>query len=173
MPFAPKQCATTRKRLRVMGVQLQIFDASSSRDIDAAFAALARERADALFVGPDAFFNTWRVQLANPAAHYSMPAAFAVRGYVDAGGLMSYGTASQTCIGRSVFIPARARSPPIYRCCNPLSCNCSSMHRRQECFASPRPHRCSALLTSRSKSLLFTEVSRIRRSCEVVAARDL
>jgi putative ABC transport system substrate-binding protein len=74
-----------------MGVQLQILNASTSRDIDAAFAALVRERADALFVGPDAFFNTRRVQLATMAAHHSIPTAFAVREYVDAGGLMSYG----------------------------------------------------------------------------------
>ena len=79
--------------VRTLGnVQLQILNASSSREIDAAFAALARERADALFVGPDAFFNTRRVQLANLAAHHSIPTAFAVREYVDAGGLMSYGT---------------------------------------------------------------------------------
>jgi hypothetical protein len=65
--------------VRIMGVQLRILNASSSREIDAAFAALARERADALFVGPDAFFNTRRVQLANLAAHYSIPTAFAVR----------------------------------------------------------------------------------------------
>jgi putative ABC transport system substrate-binding protein len=78
--------------VRLMGVQLQILNASSSRDIDAAFATLARERADALFVGPDAFFNTRRVQLANLAAHHSIPTAFAVREYVEAGGLMSYGT---------------------------------------------------------------------------------
>src|SRR5262249_56558209 len=60
-----------------MGVQLQILNASTSRDIDAAFAALVRERADALFVGPDAFFNTRRVQLAIMAAHPSIPTAFA------------------------------------------------------------------------------------------------
>jgi putative ABC transport system substrate-binding protein len=74
-----------------MGVQLQIFNASTSRDIDAAFAALVRERSDALFVGPDAFFNTRRVQLATMAAHHSIPTAFAVREYVDVGGLLSYG----------------------------------------------------------------------------------
>jgi putative tryptophan/tyrosine transport system substrate-binding protein len=78
--------------VRTMGVQLQILNASSASEIDAAFAAVAHERADALFVGPDAFFNTRRVQLANLAAHYSIPSAFAVREYVDAGGLMSYGT---------------------------------------------------------------------------------
>jgi putative ABC transport system substrate-binding protein len=78
--------------VHIMGVQLQILNASSGLEIDAALAAVARERADALFVGPDAFFNTRRVQLANLAAHYSIPTAFAVREYVDVGGLMSYGT---------------------------------------------------------------------------------
>jgi putative ABC transport system substrate-binding protein len=75
-----------------MGLQIQVLNASTSREIDAAFAALVRERADALFVGPDAFFNNRRVQFANMAAHHSIPTAFAVREYVDAGGLMSYGT---------------------------------------------------------------------------------
>ena len=74
------------------GMQLQILSPSTSREIDMAFEALVRERADALFVGPDAFFNTRRVQLANMAARHAVPTAFAVREYVDAGGLMSYGT---------------------------------------------------------------------------------
>jgi putative ABC transport system substrate-binding protein len=77
---------------RDIGVQLQILDPSTSRQIDAAFAALGRERAEALFVGPDGFYNARRVQLANMAARYSIPTVFAVREYVEAGGLMSYGT---------------------------------------------------------------------------------
>jgi putative ABC transport system substrate-binding protein len=77
---------------RDIGVQLQILDPSTSREIDAAFAALERERAEALFVGPDGFYNSRRVQLANMAAHHSIPTVFAVREYVEAGGLMSYGT---------------------------------------------------------------------------------
>jgi putative tryptophan/tyrosine transport system substrate-binding protein len=77
---------------RTIGVQLQILNPSTNREIDAAFAAAVRERADALFVGPDAFYNSRRVQLANMASRYMMPTAFAVREYVDAGGLMSYGT---------------------------------------------------------------------------------
>jgi ABC-type uncharacterized transport system substrate-binding protein len=77
---------------RDIGVQLQILDPSTSREIDAAFAAVVSERAEALFVGPDGFYNSRRVQLANMAAHHSIPTAFAVREYVEAGGLMSYGT---------------------------------------------------------------------------------
>ena len=81
-----------RAAARDMGLQLQILDPSTSREIDAAFAALVSERAEALFVGPDSFYNSRRVQLANMAAHHSIPTAFAVREYVEAGGLMSYGT---------------------------------------------------------------------------------
>src|SRR5262249_24085893 len=74
---------------RDIGLQLQIRNPSNSREIDA---ALVREGNDALFVGPDAFYNSRRVQLANMAARHAIPTAFAVREYVDAGGLMSYGT---------------------------------------------------------------------------------
>jgi putative ABC transport system substrate-binding protein len=77
---------------RTLAVQIQVLNASTSREIEAAFATLARERPDALFVGPDVFFNTRRVQLAMLAARHSIPSAFAVREYADAGGLMSYGT---------------------------------------------------------------------------------
>jgi putative ABC transport system substrate-binding protein len=75
-----------------MGLQLYIQNASTSHEIDAAFVAFAREQSDALFVGPDVFFNNRRVQLANLAARYGIPAGFAVRDYAEAGGLMSYGT---------------------------------------------------------------------------------
>ena len=58
---------------RAMGLQIQVLNASTSREIDAAFATLGRERPDALFVGPDAFFNSRRVQLANMAARHAVP----------------------------------------------------------------------------------------------------
>jgi putative ABC transport system substrate-binding protein len=77
---------------RALGLQIVVLNASTGREIEAAFATLVRDRADALFVGADAFFNSRRVQLANMAARHAIPTAFAVREYVDAGGLMSYGT---------------------------------------------------------------------------------
>jgi putative ABC transport system substrate-binding protein len=75
-----------------IGLQLQIVNASTSRDIDAAFAALAAARPDALFVGPDPFFNSRRGQLALQAVRHAIPASYATRDYAEAGGLMSYGT---------------------------------------------------------------------------------
>jgi putative tryptophan/tyrosine transport system substrate-binding protein len=72
--------------------QVLVFEVASARDIDTAFDSMVREKADALFVAPGSFFNTRRVQLAVLAARHSLPAIYAVRGYPEAGGLMSYGT---------------------------------------------------------------------------------
>jgi putative ABC transport system substrate-binding protein len=77
---------------RTMGLQIQVLNASSSREINAAFAEFVRERPDALFVGGDPFFNSRRIQLALLAARHAVPAAYAQRDYPAAGGLMSYGT---------------------------------------------------------------------------------
>jgi putative tryptophan/tyrosine transport system substrate-binding protein len=64
---------------RAMGVQVQVFNASTSHEIDAAFANLVRERSDAVFVGGDAFFSSRRVQLATLAARYLIPSSFSQR----------------------------------------------------------------------------------------------
>ena len=76
---------------RAMGLQIKLLHASTSRKIDAAFAALASERPDALFIGNDAFFNSRRVQLVQLAAHHRLPAIYSGREYSDIGGLLSYG----------------------------------------------------------------------------------
>jgi len=95
----PANAAATENTLRdlqeaapIIGLQLRVLKATTIGEIDAAFAALARERPDALFVGPDGFFSSRRVQLAILAARERIPASYTQRGYVAAGGLMSYGT---------------------------------------------------------------------------------
>src|SRR5262249_30249513 len=77
---------------RALGMQIQVFEASNIREIDTAYAALVREGPDALFVAPDALFVNRRVQLIGLAARHALPATYAVREYVEARGLMSYGT---------------------------------------------------------------------------------
>ena len=77
---------------RALGLQIQVLEASTGREIEAAFATLARDRADALFVTADAFFSSRRVQFATLAARHGIPAAYPFREDVEAGGLMSYGT---------------------------------------------------------------------------------
>jgi len=76
----------------VGGQQVLVREVATGREIDEAFASIAREKADALFVAPGSFFNTRRVQLAVLAARHALPAIYSVRAYPEAGGLMSYGT---------------------------------------------------------------------------------
>jgi putative tryptophan/tyrosine transport system substrate-binding protein len=75
-----------------MGLQTHVLNASTSREIDAAFATLARDRPDALFVAPDAFLTSRRVQITTLAAAGRIAAAYVGREFVEVGGLMSYGT---------------------------------------------------------------------------------
>jgi putative ABC transport system substrate-binding protein len=77
---------------RAIGLQIQVFNARTSGEISAAFAAFARERPEALFVGGDGLFTTRRVQLATLTARHAIPATFSSREIAAAGGLMSYGT---------------------------------------------------------------------------------
>jgi len=94
----PANTSTTAPTLRevqqaapTMGLQIQTLSATTIGEIDAAFAALERQRPDALFVGPDAFFLSRAVQFATLTARDRIPATYAIRDFVAAGGLMSYG----------------------------------------------------------------------------------
>jgi putative tryptophan/tyrosine transport system substrate-binding protein len=75
-----------------MRLQIQLVNADTSREIDAAFATFARERPDALFVTGGPFLLSRRVQLALLAARHAIPASYGSREYAEIGGLMSYGT---------------------------------------------------------------------------------
>jgi putative ABC transport system substrate-binding protein len=95
----PANPATAEPTLRevqaaalTIGLQIQILNATTIGEIDAAFAALARKRPDALFVAPDQFFTSRAGQFATLTAYDRIPATYANRDLVDAGGLMSYGT---------------------------------------------------------------------------------
>jgi ABC-type uncharacterized transport system substrate-binding protein len=76
---------------RALGLQIQIHNANTSAEIDAAFETMSRERPDAVFVAATAFLNGRRLQLAQLAAFHRLPAIYGYREYVEAGGLMSYG----------------------------------------------------------------------------------
>jgi putative ABC transport system substrate-binding protein len=89
------QTETTLRELEAaasaMGLKLQILKASTSGEINAAFAALVQERSDALFVPNGALFEVRRVQLVNLASRHAIPASYSGREFVEVGGLMSYG----------------------------------------------------------------------------------
>jgi putative tryptophan/tyrosine transport system substrate-binding protein len=94
----PANAAVTEMRLkgveaaaRAMGLQIQVFNAASSREIAVAFANIARDRPDALFILDDPLFSLRRVQLVNLASRHAIPATYGSRESAEAGGLMSYG----------------------------------------------------------------------------------
>jgi putative ABC transport system substrate-binding protein len=80
-----------RNAAPTLGLQIQVLNASTIGEIDAAFATLESDRPDALFVAPDAFFVSRAVQFVTLTARDKIPAAYSLRAYVAAGGLMSYG----------------------------------------------------------------------------------
>jgi putative ABC transport system substrate-binding protein len=91
-PGAEAALRDTKEAAPTIGLQIQILNATTIGEIDAAFATLARGRPDALFVAPDGFFGSRSVQFATLTAVNKIPASFANRDVVAAGGLMSYGT---------------------------------------------------------------------------------
>jgi len=80
-----------QKASSTLGLQTEIINATTVGEINEVFATFARERPDALFVAPDAFLTSRRVQLATLTARDRIPAAYPLRDYVEVGGLMSYG----------------------------------------------------------------------------------
>jgi putative tryptophan/tyrosine transport system substrate-binding protein len=95
----PAQASNTESTLQEvqagaqpMGLEIRVLSVSTTGEIDAAFKGLEHERPDAIFVGSGTLFTGRRVQLTQWAAHHRMPASYAGREYVEAGGLMSYGS---------------------------------------------------------------------------------
>ena len=92
-PLAESTLREVNEAAPTIGLQIQILNATTIGEIDAAFATFSRVRPDALFVAPDAFFTDRRGQFATLTARDKIPAAYSNRELVEAGGLMSYGTA--------------------------------------------------------------------------------
>ena len=90
---------------RAMGLQIQFLNASTSGEINSAFATFVRERSDTLLVGADPFFTSRRSQMVQLAAHHSVPAIYSGRQFPEIGGLISYG-ASLTDALRQVGVYA-------------------------------------------------------------------
>lgn len=94
-PSVPARAEVTVKDARAaadtLGLQIQVLESATGRDINEAFATMARERIDALLVGNDPFFSSRRVQLVQLSARHAIPAAYVGRWYPEIGGLMSYG----------------------------------------------------------------------------------
>ena len=93
-PANAENAKTTSREAEIAthtGLQIQVFNASTSREINAAFATFVRERLDAVLVGLDPFFNSRRIQLVQLATRYAIPTSYPARDFAEAGGLISYG----------------------------------------------------------------------------------
>jgi putative tryptophan/tyrosine transport system substrate-binding protein len=77
---------------RVIGLQVEVLNASTSREINAAFENVGRDRPDALFVGGNPFLTARRIQVVQLAAFHRLPAVYGNRVFAEVGGLMTYGT---------------------------------------------------------------------------------
>jgi ABC-type uncharacterized transport system substrate-binding protein len=95
----PVNTSDTERELRdvqaaaqASGQELMVVEAGSERNIEMAFVTFAQRGAVALFIGSHAFFNSRRERLAALAVRHALPAAYSLREFVTAGGLMSYGT---------------------------------------------------------------------------------
>ena len=91
-PVAETTLREIPEAARAIGLQIQVLNARTSGEIEAAFATIGRDRADALFVATDILFASRRVQLATLATLHRIPASYNSREFVEVGGLMSYGT---------------------------------------------------------------------------------
>jgi putative tryptophan/tyrosine transport system substrate-binding protein len=103
--YAQSMIEETQTAASAIGGQIEAFTADTAREIDAAFASLTQKRAEALVVGLSALFVSRRVQMTTLAAHHRLPTIYALRNFVEAGGLMSYG-ASYTEQARQIGIYA-------------------------------------------------------------------
>jgi putative tryptophan/tyrosine transport system substrate-binding protein len=131
---------------RAMGLQIQVLNASTSHEINVAFATFVRERPNALFVGLDPFLTSRRVQLATLATRHVVPMTSGTREIVEAGGLMSYGANIRMRFDRWASMSAassRVPNPRTCLLCRRPSSSWLSTPRLPGCSASPCRRHCS------------------------------
>ena len=100
-PFFDNQLKDLGEASRALDLKIHIERASNERDIDRAFKEFAQQHAGALLVGADPYFNSQRTLVIAPAAQLRLPAIYEWREFVEAGGLMSYGTSLTEAYGQA------------------------------------------------------------------------
>jgi putative tryptophan/tyrosine transport system substrate-binding protein len=91
-PSAERQAKDLQTAGRALGLQIHVVHASNGQEIEAAFNTFTRQNVGAAIIGADPGLYAWRDQIVALAARHAIPAVYEIREYVDAGGLMSYGT---------------------------------------------------------------------------------
>ena len=151
---------------RATGLQIQVLNAGTSREIVAAFARAVGERLDALFVGPDPFLTARRVQLVHLASFHRLSATYTTRENVEVGGLMSYGTNFSDSYRQSVSMLAASsgvRGLPTCRSYSRANSSWSLTPRPPGCLASPCRPRCFPSPTRSSNEAPRVHITARRR----------
>jgi ABC-type uncharacterized transport system substrate-binding protein len=121
-PVTPPQWEATKKAARLLGIEAVFLDVRTAEDVVRAFETAVSQRVDVLLVGIDAVTQASRKHIAELAATHRLPAVYASREFVDAGGLMTYGVATLNSISaqRALWTKfSKARSQEISRCSSP------------------------------------------------------
>jgi ABC-type uncharacterized transport system substrate-binding protein len=143
--------AEAQAAARAISMQIQVLKVNSSRDIDASFETIARERPDALLVSSSPFFIGRHVQLVQLAAYHHQPAAYTLREFAEIGGLMTYGpNIGDAWRQAGVYVGRISRVLSLQTCRSPnrASSSWSSTPRLPGCSGSPYRRRCSQSPTS-------------------------
>src|SRR5262249_780428 len=155
----PDNVSSTEATLREVGkaadqisLKIQVLNAKTSREIDSAFDLLAKDRPDALFAAPDAFFNSRGAQFATLTARERIASTFSDRAMVAAGGLMSYGAdlGDMARLGRwecTRALFSKAQNPLTYQTFKRPNCSLPLIFTQHTCLASMCPQGCSRLPT--------------------------
>ena len=144
-PTSHSQIEDIQAAAHALGVELLVRDASSEREIEAAFASFAQQRVNAVILHGDAFFGSRGDQLIELAALHAMPTMYYLREFVMAGGLISYEPALPMRIASPASTPggfSKAKSRPTCRSSSPRNSNWWSISRPQRRWGSPFHSRC-------------------------------
>ena len=120
-PTSPAETRDVQDAARALRLQINVLNASTESQIDAAFSTIVQQRIDALIVATEPFLLGQRDQLVRPAARHAVPTMYFLRELVEVGGLMSYGPNIANGIDRRAFTPAgfsKVRRLPSCRSCN-------------------------------------------------------
>ena len=142
----PAQWDETKRAAFALGIQPQLYDVRKAEDIERAFSSAIAQRVNALSVGNDSVVIANRIQVVQLAAKHRLPAIYATRDFVDAGGLLSYAAHYPDLYRRAAAYVdkiSRAPSRPIYRSSSRLSSRSLSISRRPARSASQFRRRCS------------------------------